>query len=79
MLLLCPLITSHRLLEQKEMEVYVSCLAQLSDFADDKGSFWRLREDAKLEDPLRDKLRGLENFQYIDLRSAANEELFVGC
>ena len=77
--LLSPLITSHRLLEPKEMEIYVSCLALLSDFTDDKGSFWRLREDAKrhpkLEAPLRDKLRELENSQYIGLSGAATEAL----
>jgi len=42
------------------LEEYVSCLAYLARFDDDKGSWWLLKEDAKyrpmLEKPLRDKL-----------------------
>jgi hypothetical protein len=83
--LLSPLITSHRISDkdlkrQEELEIYVSCLAQLSDFEYDKGSFWRLREDAKrhpkLGDLLHDKLKELENSKCIPgLRSAATETL----
>jgi len=49
------LITSHHndridILEDQQMhhlEIYVSCLAILSDFEDYEGSFWLMREDAK--------------------------------
>ena len=44
----------------KNLEIYVACLARLSEFTDYEGSFWCLREDAmqhpKLEEPLIDKL-----------------------
>ena len=71
--LLSLLITSHRndridMLEDQQMyhlEIYVSCLAILSDFEDYEGSFWFMREDARQhpkldsdpkEQPLRKKL-----------------------
>jgi len=68
--LLSSLITSPRTKmfynhsQLKDLEIYVSCLAQLSDFKDDsiwdRKLWWHLREDAKghpiLEDSLRDKL-----------------------
>ena len=44
----------------KDLEIYIACLARLSEFTDCKGTFWCLREDAmqhpKLEQPLIDKL-----------------------
>ena len=65
--LLSSLITSHRTTDkpvdpklQSDLETYVSCLAELSSFTDDKGSVGRLWEDAKshpkLEEALREKL-----------------------
>lgn len=68
--LLSSLITSPRTKmlydhsQLKDLETYVSCLAQLSDFKDDSvwdmKLWWHLREDAKghpiLEDPLRKKM-----------------------
>ena len=62
------------------LEIYVSCLALLSDFEDYKGSFRCLWEDAKrhpkLEEELRDKLVELVNPSYpLSLRSAAIQVL----
>ena len=66
----------------KNLEIYIACLAQLSDFTDSKGTFWCLREDAKqhpkLERPLIDKLVEFVNPQchFQDgLRSAATKVL----
>ena len=51
----------------KNLEIYIACLARLSEFTDYEGTFWCLREDAmqhpKLERPLRDKLVELANSQ----------------
>ena len=88
--LLSLLITSHHnnridMLEDQQMyhlEIYVSCLAILSDFEDYEGSFWLMREDARQhpkldsdpkEQPLRNKLVELaRNSQYCsNLRSAS--------
>ena len=52
---------------KKNIEIYIACLAQLSDFADFKGSYWCLKENArrhpKLEQLLIDKLLELANSQ----------------
>ena len=44
----------------KNLEIYIACLARLSEFTDYEGRLWCLREDArqhpKLEQPLIDKL-----------------------
>ena len=51
----------------KNLEIYIACLARLSEFTDYEGTFWCLREDAmqhpKLERPLRDKLVELASSQ----------------
>ena len=66
--------------ELKNLEIYVACLARLSEFEDCEGSLWCLREDArmhpKLEQPLIRKLVELVNprdgYQLeVGLRSAA--------
>jgi hypothetical protein len=66
----------------KNLEIYVACLARLSEFTDNKGSFWCLREDAmqhpKLEQPLIDKLVVFSNPRHHfqdGLRSAATKVL----
>ena len=93
--LLSLLITSHRndridMLGDQQMhhlEIYVSCLAILSDFEDYEGSFWLMREDArqhpKLDSdpkvqPLRNKLVELaRNPRYCSsLRSASAKVLY---
>jgi hypothetical protein len=94
--LLSSLITSRRtkILSDKnnlkDLETYVSCLAQLSDFKEDRWSwkFWKLetlkmllhlREDAKtlpiLENSLREKLEEFQNSPSADLKEAANAVL----
>ena len=62
----------------KTLEIYIACLARLSDFTDYEGSFWCLWEDTmqhpKLEQPLIDKLVVLANSRHhfqVGLRSAA--------
>ena len=59
----------------QHLEIYVSCLALLSEFKDDEGSFRCLWEDAKrhpqLEDQLRDKLVELADAPY-HLRAAVD-------
>ena len=62
----------------KNLEIYVACLARLSEFTDYEGSFWCLREDAmqhpKLDQPLIDILVALANPRHhfqVGLRSAA--------
>ena len=76
--LLSHLITSHRndrtdMLE--DLGIYVSCLAILSDFVDDKGSFFLMREDArqhpKLDSDLFDKLVELAKNSRPTLRSSS--------
>ena len=51
----------------KDLEIYIACLARLSEFTDCKGTFMRLWEDAmqhpKLEQPVIDKLVELANPQ----------------
>ena len=66
----------------ENQEIYVACLARLSDFEDCKGSFWCLREDARqhpeLEQPLIDKLVELANSRHglqDSLKSAAAKVL----
>jgi hypothetical protein len=66
----------------KNLEIYIACLARLSEFTDYEGSFWCLWEDAmqhpKLEQPLIDKLMMLANPRHrfqVDLRSAATKVL----
>ena len=92
--LLSLLITSHRndridMLEDLQMhhlEIYVSCLAVLSDLVDYEGSIWLMREDARQhpkldsdpkEQPLRNKLVELAgNPRYrSSLRSASTKVL----
>ena len=56
---LLTLITSHNTHstnEDSHLEIYIACLAQLSEFTDDKGTFWCLREDAKQHPMLDQKL-----------------------
>jgi hypothetical protein len=88
------LLTSHHndridMLEDQQMhhlEIYVSCLAILSDFEDYEGSFWVMREDARQhpkldsdpkEQSLRNKLVELaRNPRYrSNLRSASAKVL----
>ena len=49
----------------KNLDIYIACLARLSEFTDYGGTFWCLKEDAmqhpKLERPLRNKLVELAN------------------
>ena len=66
----------------KNLEIYVGCLARLSEFTDYEGSFWCLRENAmqhpKLEEPLIDKLVVIANPRHHfqdGLRSAATKVL----
>ena len=66
----------------KNLEIYIACLARLTDFTDCKGNFWCLREDAKqhpkLDQPLIDKLVELVDPQchfQDSLRSAATKVL----
>ena len=65
----------------QHLEIYVLCLALLSDFKDDEGSYRCLWEDAKrhpqLEEDLRDKLVELANPPYPPgrLRNAAIQVL----
>ena len=65
----------------KNIEIYIACLARLSEFTDYEGTLWCLREDAmqhpKLEQPLIDKLVGLANHQRHSqvVRSAATKVL----
>ena len=57
--LLTLLITSHNTHstnEDSHLEIYIACLARLSEFTDDKGTFWCLREDAKQHPMLDQKL-----------------------
>ena len=64
-----------------DLEIYIACLARLSEFTDCEGTFWCLREDAmqhpKLEQPLIDKLVELANPQRYSqvVRSAATKVL----
>ena len=66
----------------ENLEIYVACLARLSDFEDCEGNLWCLKEDArqhpKLEQPLIRKLVELANprpgFQ-VGLRSACTRVL----
>ena len=68
-------------LHSKNLEIYIACLARLSDFTDYEGTFLFLREDAmqhpKLEQPLVDKLVELANLQCHSqvVRSAATKVL----
>ena len=62
--LLQPLIDSHDEYSRGQLEIYVSCLAQLSDFQDKKGSYWT--NTAPVEHPalplaLRNRLKALGN------------------
>ena len=64
------------------LEIYIACLAQLSEFTDCKGKFWCLREDEKqhpkLEQLLIDKLVELANSQHdyqVGLKGAAAKVL----
>ena len=62
--------------DMKNLQIYVSCLALLSDFQEYEGSLWCLREDAKrhpkLERQLLNKLVKLASHSYPpNLRSAA--------
>ena len=66
----------------KNLEIYVACLARLSEFTDYGGSFWCLREDAmqhpKLGQQLIDKLVVFANPRHHfqdSLRSAASKVL----
>ena len=66
----------------KNLEIYIACLARLSEFKDYEGSFWCLWEDTmqhpKLEQPLIDKLVMLADPRHhfeIGLRSAATKVL----
>ena len=65
----------------KNLEIYIACLARLSEFTDSEGTFWCLREDAiqhpKLEQPLIDKLVKLAKPQCRSevVRSAATKVL----
>ena len=66
----------------KNLEIYIACLARLSEFTDYEGGFWCLREDArqhpKLEQLLIDKLVVLaspRNRFQDGLRSAATKVL----
>ena len=66
----------------KNLEIYIACLARLSEFTDYEGSFWCLWEDAmlhpKLEQPLIDKLVVFANPRHDfhdGLRSAATKVL----
>jgi hypothetical protein len=73
---------SSSLSDDENLEIYIACLARLSDFADSEGSYKCLWEDAmqhpKLEQPLIDKMVVLANprrrFQD-GLRSAATKVL----
>ena len=68
-------------LQSNNLEIYIACLARLSEFTDYGGTFWCLREDAmqhpKLEQPLIDKLVELANSQRHSqvVRSAATKVL----
>ena len=80
--LLSSLITSHYTDNDPQLlEISVSCLAQLSNFMDVKGSFWCLWENARqhptLEEPLREKLKKLaqDTRDVPGLRSAAAKVL----
>jgi len=74
--LLSSLITLHHTTHkpgdpfENDLETYVSCLADLSNFTDEKGSICRLWENAKqhpkLEEPLREILKTLAD----DIRGA---------
>jgi hypothetical protein len=75
-----PPISSDEHQELKILEIYVACLARLSEFEDCEGSFWCLREDArqhpKLGQLLIDKLVVLANPRHgfqVGLRSAATK------
>ena len=66
----------------ENLEIDIACLARLSDFTDDEGSFWRLWEDMmqhqKLEQPLIDKLVVLANPRHhfqVGLRSTTTKVL----
>ena len=66
----------------KNLEIYIACLARLSEFTDYEGSFWCLWEDTmqhpKLEQPLIDKLVMLADPRHhfeVGLRSAATKVL----
>ena len=66
----------------QNLEIYLACLARLSEFTDRKGTFWRMKEDAmrhpKLEQRLIDKLLELANAQHVfqvGLKNAATKVL----
>ena len=63
----------------KNVEIYTSCLARLSDFRDFEGGFWCLREDArqhpKLEELLVKKLVWFVDNSQDGLKSAATKVL----
>ena len=79
--LLSSLITSHNIEDYSEsatknLLIYVSCLAKMSDFKNEEGNFWRLWEDAashpKLEENLCDRLEELaELSDHSNLSNAA--------
>ena len=52
----------------KNLEIYTTCLARLSEFADYEGNFWCLWEDVmqhpKFDQPLIDKLVEFANPQH---------------
>jgi len=80
--LLSPLITSQHadtLPHLEDLEIYVGCLARISDFADYGGTFWLLNEDARshppIDDPLRVKLVELATSCRPCLRTSAVEVL----
>ena len=58
--LLSPFITSQHadnLPHFEDLEIYVGCLARLSNFTEYEGSFWLLNEDARSRPPLDNPLR----------------------
>lgn len=80
--LLSPLITSQHadnLPYFEDLEIYVGCLARISDFTDYGGTFWLLNEDARshppLDDPLHAKLVELATSYRPRLRTSALEVL----
>ena len=75
--------TSHPPSKLENLEIYVACLARLSDFKDCEGNLWCLLEDArqhpKLEELLIHKLVELANprdkYYQVSLRNAATRVL----